>query len=86
MRKFVLSAATAGAALALAACNGGATNNAAANDLSENMVSEAPANDQSAVESVANATETPVTNNASEDNGRDSGDSGNNVESNVSGM
>jgi hypothetical protein len=86
MRRFIFSAATAGAALALAACSGGATNNVAANDLSENMVSEAPANDASAMEAAGNATEAPVTNIAAQDSGRDSGDSGNNVESNVSGM
>lgn len=86
MRKLAISVLTLGAALSLAACDRGAANNQAANDLEANMTVEEPANDQSAVESAGNAVETPVTNNVVEDTGRDTGDSGNNVESNVSGM
>jgi hypothetical protein len=82
----------AGATLALAACSGGnSTANTAGNELDANMSLEAPANDESAMESAGNATETapaPADNaagNAAGDTGP--GDSGgNNVESNVAGM
>lgn len=49
----------AAAALLIAACSGGgdSTNNAAASDLDSNMMTDMPANDASALETAANATE-----------------------------
>jgi hypothetical protein len=94
MRKLVLAAQAAtiaGAALALAACSGSsATNNTTANDLGTNMTFEEPANDASAMEAAGNATETPApaANDSAADNNADpgAGESGANVDSNVSGM
>ena len=91
-------AVIAGLSLTLAACGGGsseATNAADANAMDANLMFEEPANDASALESVANVTETsPVTNLVDEagneagplgeTSGGDTG--GNTVESNVAGM
>ena len=85
----------AGAALLVAGCSrgdNGAENNMA-NTLDANLMLEQPGNDQSAMESAANASE-PVadTNNLSADSNNVLGDTsggdtgGNTVDSNVSGM
>jgi len=83
----IRTALIAGAALAIAGCDRGnkAANNASANELDANMTLSTPANDASAVESAANASEpiAPATNNAGPDTPPPSV---NNVESNTVGM
>jgi hypothetical protein len=93
MRTLILrTALVAGAALAVAGCNRAdtATNNVAANELDANMTMGEPANDASAMESVANTAEPaePAMTNNSSDSGSDTGGDtgGNNVESNTLGM
>jgi hypothetical protein len=79
----------AGAALFVAGCSGSESANTAANDLGGNLVFEEPANDASAMESAANATDLMADNmaNMAEDAETDGGDTGgNSLESNVTGM
>ena len=91
-------AAIAGAALLVAACGGDgdeAANEGGANAVDANALMDAPANDASAIESAANASE-PVLPADMGNQGTDSSDvlgnssggdtGGNSVESNVSGM
>ena len=97
-KKAAKAAMIAGAALSMAACGddgGEAANEAGANMIDSNAMLAEPANDASAMESAANATEpAPVANAAEpgndatgvlgETSGGDTG--GNTVESNVSAM
>jgi len=77
----------AGAALFVAGCSGTDSTNAAANDLGGNIVFEEPANDASAMESAANATDMMPADNMAEDTETSGGDAGGNtLESNVTGM
>ena len=77
----------AGAALFVAGCNGSESANTAANDLGGNIVFEEPANDASAMESAANATDLMPAENIAEDADTSGGDTGgNSLESNVTGM
>ncbi len=91
-------AAAAGAALLVAACGGGgdeAANQSGGDATDANMMMEAPANDASALEAAANATQ-PAAPDANGSQGTDAADvlgngsggdtGGNTVESNVSGM
>jgi hypothetical protein len=90
MRSLVIrTALVAGALLALSACNRHPTvNNITTNDLSANMSMTAPANDASAMESVANTTQAGPASNSASNSSRDTGAgvSTNNVESNTVGM
>ena len=93
MRQLVIrTALIAGAALAVSACNRHPTvNNVSTNDLNANMTMSAPANDASAMESVANTTTTTTSTNTTNLSGNSTRDPGagvstNNVESNTVGM
>ena len=88
MRNLILKTALiAGAALAVAGCNRAeAPANNVSNELDANLTLSEPANDQSAMESVANVAEpvAPANDSEGSDSGGDTG--GNNVESNTVGM
>ncbi len=98
MRMLLFRAALiAGAATLVAACGGGDTGAAnATNEIDANMAMDQPANDASAMESVANMTEEapPVENmgNAADEAGdgaggeTSGGDTGGNVMDNIAGM
>jgi hypothetical protein len=81
----------AGAALLIVACSSGGdtANTAVTNDLDSNMMLDVPANDASAMESTANATDTTPVANETEDSGASEGGqtSGNSADGNdVAGM
>ena len=90
----VKAAMIVSATLLVSACGGGdSADDAAANMLDANLMLEEPANDQSAMEAAANATDiAPVTNNQSTEDGNVLGETkggdtgGNTIENNVSGM
>ncbi len=84
------SAMLAGAALIVSACSGGESAPNVADNSADNMLLEEPANDASALESAANASELVPLDNAANvveapaTSGGDTG--GNSLESNVTGM